>query len=42
MLGHRHTPAGVTPVATSASHPSAAAATVSNCAAINDRFGVPA
>src|SRR6185437_1458781 len=25
MLGHRHTPAGTTPVATSASHPSAAA-----------------
>jgi hypothetical protein len=23
MLGHRHTPAGVTPAATSASHPSA-------------------
>ncbi len=31
MLGHSHTPAGITPVATSASHPSAAAATVSNC-----------
>jgi hypothetical protein len=27
MLGHRHTPAGITPVATGASHPSAAAAT---------------
>ncbi len=27
--GHRHTPVGVTPVATSASHPSAAAATTS-------------
>jgi hypothetical protein len=26
MLGHRHTPAGVTPVATSASHPSAPSA----------------
>jgi hypothetical protein len=35
MLGHRHTPAGITPVATSASHPSAAAATLSNCAATN-------
>src|ERR687897_2360187 len=34
-LGHRHTPAGTTPVATSASHPSAAAATVSNRAATN-------
>src|SRR5215217_5152359 len=35
MLGHSHTPAGITPVATSASHPSATAATVSNCAATN-------
>jgi hypothetical protein len=25
MLGHRHTPVGITPVATSASHPSTAA-----------------
>jgi hypothetical protein len=30
MLGHRHTPAGITPVATNASHPSATAATVPN------------
>jgi hypothetical protein len=30
MLGHSHTPAGITPVATSAPHPSATAATVSN------------
>jgi len=35
MLGHRHTPVGVTPVATSASHSSATAAMVSNCAATN-------
>src|SRR5438093_9975258 len=28
MLGHRHTPAGVTPVATSASHPSATITTL--------------
>jgi hypothetical protein len=35
MLGHRHTPVGITPVATRASHPSAAAATVPNCAATN-------
>jgi hypothetical protein len=35
MLGHSHTPAGITPVATSASHPSAATATVSNWAATN-------
>jgi hypothetical protein len=31
MLGHRHTPAGVTPLATSASHPSAPSAR--NCTA---------
>src|SRR5687767_15495416 len=30
MLGHRRTPAGIMPVVTGASHPSAAAATVSN------------
>src|SRR5215213_2355332 len=35
VLGHSRTPAGMTPVATSASHPSATAATVSNCAATN-------
>jgi hypothetical protein len=35
MLGHSRFPAGITPVATGASHPSAAAATVSNRAATN-------
>src|SRR5579885_2801867 len=42
MLGHSHPPAGI--AGTSASHPSAAAATVSNCAAINSaaRRGTPA
>jgi hypothetical protein len=33
MLGHCHTPVGVTPVATGESHSSAAAAAVSNWAA---------
>src|SRR5215204_576141 len=32
MLGHSHTPVGITPVSTSASRPSAATATVSNSA----------
>jgi len=32
MLDHRHTPVGITPVATGASHCSAAAATVWNWA----------
>ena len=35
LPGHGRTPAGITPPATSASHPSAAAATVPNCAAID-------
>src|SRR5205807_2332087 len=35
MLGHRHPPVGITPVATCPSHSSAAAATVSNWAATN-------
>jgi hypothetical protein len=35
MLGHRHPPVSITPVTTGASHPSAAAATVSNRAATN-------
>jgi hypothetical protein len=39
MLGHSRTPAGITPIATSASHPSAAMATVSNCAATNSLAG---
>src|SRR5438093_4333122 len=41
MLGHSHshTPADITPPAISASHPSAAAATVSNCAATNPAEG---
>ena len=33
MLGHRHAPVGIMPVATGASHPSAAATTTSNGAA---------
>src|SRR6266850_6008986 len=36
VLGHSHTPSGITPVATSASHLSAVAATVSNWAATNN------
>jgi hypothetical protein len=39
MLGHRHTPAGITPVATSASHASAPSAR--NCTA-SPTIGVPA
>jgi hypothetical protein len=35
MLGHRHTPAGITPRNTGAAHRSAVAASVSNRAAIN-------
>jgi hypothetical protein len=35
MLGYRHPPVGITPVATGASHSSAAAPTVSNWAATN-------
>src|SRR5215218_6625308 len=33
MLGHHHAPAGMTPVATSASHPSAAAPSARDCTA---------